>query len=118
MDFFRREYYDHHPPLNVSTARKSFIMVIPPLNVTGYLHLGHSIMCTLEDTLTQWHRMCGDAILWVPGCNHAGIATQVVVEKKIMQEKKLTRRDLGREKFLEEVWKWKYEKGSIFEFIL
>ena len=116
--FFRPEYYDHHPSLNISTARKSFIMVIPPPNVTGYLHLGHAIMCTLEDTLSRWHRMCGDVVLWVPGCDHAGIATQVVVEKKIMREKKLTRHDLGREKFLEEVWKWKHEKGSIFEFIL
>lgn len=86
-------------------------MVIPPPNVTGYLHLGHAIMCTLEDTLSRWHRMCGETVLWVPGCDHAGIATQVVVEKKLMREKKLSRHDLGREKFLEEVWKWKNEKG-------
>ncbi|CAF3630815.1 unnamed protein product [Rotaria sp. Silwood1] len=53
-------------------------MVIPPPNVTGYLHLGHAIICTIEDTLARWHRMCGDTLLWVPDCNHAGIATQVV----------------------------------------
>ena len=87
-------------------------MVIPPPNVTGYLHLGHAIMSTLEDTLTRWHRMCGETVLWVPGCDHAGIATQVVVEKKLMREQKLSRHDLGREKFLEEVWKWKTEKGD------
>jgi valyl-tRNA synthetase len=86
-------------------------MVIPPPNVTGYLHLGHAIMCTLEDTLSRWHRMCGNTVLWVPGTDHAGIATQVVVEKKLMREQKLSRHDLGREKFLEEVWKWKIEKG-------
>ncbi|CAF1320643.1 unnamed protein product [Adineta ricciae] len=110
--FFRPEYYDEHPPSNISTPRKSFTMVIPPPNVTGYLHLGHAIMCTLEDTIARWHRMCGETVLWVPGCDHAGIATQVVVEKKLMRERKITRHDLGREKFLEEVWKWKNEKGD------
>ena len=69
-------------------------------------------MCTLEDTLARWHRMRGETVLWVPGCDHAGIATQVVVEKKLMREQKLSRHDLGRDKFLEEVWKWKHEKGS------
>lgn len=87
-------------------------MVIPPPNVTGYLHLGHAIMCTLEDTLSRWHRMRGETVLWVPGCDHAGIATQVVVEKKLMREQKKSRHDLGREKFLDEVWKWKNEKGD------
>ncbi|CAF3823052.1 unnamed protein product [Rotaria sp. Silwood1] len=110
--FFRPEYYDMHPPLNISLPRQSFIMVIPPPNVTGYLHLGHAIMCTIEDTLARWHRMCGHTVLWVPGCDHAGIATQVVVEKKLMREQNLTRHDLGREKFLDEVWKWKNEKGD------
>ncbi|CAF1162494.1 unnamed protein product [Rotaria sp. Silwood1] len=62
--------------------KKSFTMVIPPPNVTGYLHLGHAIICTIEDTLARWHRMCGDTLLWVPDCNHAGIATQVVVAEK------------------------------------
>ena len=72
-------------------------------------------MCTLEDTLTRWHRMRGETVLWVPGCDHAGIATQVVVEKKLMREQKLSRHDLGREKFLDEVWKWKNEKGSLLQ---
>ncbi|CAF3598968.1 unnamed protein product [Rotaria sp. Silwood1] len=110
--FFRPEYYDQHPPSNASIPRKSFTMVIPPPNVTGYLHLGHAIMCTIEDTLSRWHRMCGDTVLWVPGCDHAGIATQVVVEKKLMREQHLTRHDLGRERFLDEVWKWKNDKGD------
>ncbi|CAM2712453.1 unnamed protein product [Rotaria socialis] len=110
--FFRPEYYDENPPSNASTPRKSFTIVIPPPNVTGYLHLGHAIMCTLEDTLARWHRMCGETVLWVPGCDHAGIATQVIVEKKLMREQKLSRHDLGREKFLDEIWKWKNEKGD------
>lgn len=82
-------------------------MVLPPPNVTGTLHLGHAIMCAIEDCLTRWHRMCGKNTLWVPGTDHAGIATQVVVEKRLMREKGITRHDLGRDKFLEEVWKWK-----------
>ncbi|CAF0867085.1 unnamed protein product [Rotaria sordida] len=108
--FFRPEYYDEHPPVNASTSRKKFLMVIPPPNVTGYLHLGHAIMCTFGDILSRWHRMCGDTVLWVPGCDHAGIATEVVVEKTLINEQKLSRHDLGREKFLEEVWKWKNNK--------
>lgn len=87
-------------------------MIIPPPNVTGSLHLGHAITCTIEDCVTRWHRMCGRTTLWVPGCDHAGIATQVVVEKKLMREEKLSRHHLGREKFIEKVWEWKNEKGS------
>jgi valyl-tRNA synthetase len=92
-------------------------MVIPPPNVTGYLHLDHAIMCTLEDTISRWHRMCGDTVLWVPGCDHADTATQVVVEKESMREQKSSRHDLGREKFLEEVRKWKNNKGFIRKLI-
>ncbi|CAF1290044.1 unnamed protein product, partial [Didymodactylos carnosus] len=111
--YFRPEYYDEHPPpAHDKRTTNKFIMVIPPPNVTGYLHLGHAIMCTIEDTLTRWHRMLGKHVLWVPGCDHAGIATQVVVEKKLMREKKLSRHNLGREKFLDEVWKWKTDKGD------
>ena len=87
-------------------------MVIPPPNVTGSLHLGHALTNAVEDALTRYHRMKGFTTLWVPGCDHAGIATQVVVEKKIWRDEKLTRHDLGREKFIAKIWDWKNEKGS------
>ncbi|MBI3307265.1 MAG: valine--tRNA ligase, partial [Candidatus Omnitrophica bacterium] len=92
-------------------GRKPYVIVIPPPNVTGILHMGHALNNSIQDILTRWHRMKGDDVLWVPGVDHAGIATQNVVEKKLAKEKK-TRHDLGREKFLEEVWKWKEEHGS------
>jgi len=91
---------------------KRFIMVIPPPNVTGSLHLGHTLTCAIEDALTRWHRMCGDVALWVPGTDHAGIATQSVVERLLLTKEKKTRHDLGREKFLERVWAWKEKNGS------
>ena len=86
-----------------------FVMVIPPPNVTGLLHLGHALTNAVEDALTRWHRMHGKIVLWNPGCDHAGIATQVVVEKKLMREQKISRHDLGREKFVEHIWNWKNE---------
>mmetsp|Transcript_8007 Transcript_8007/g.18632 ORF Transcript_8007/g.18632 Transcript_8007/m.18632 type:complete len:1048 (+) Transcript_8007:159-3302(+) len=86
---------------------KRFIMVIPPPNVTGKLHLGHTLTGAIEDALTRWHRMCGNVALWVPGVDHAGIATQSVVERRLLKEEKLTRHDLGREDFLKRVWAWK-----------
>ena len=88
-----------------------YIIVIPPPNVTGILHMGHALNNSIQDILTRWYRMKGDDALWIPGVDHAGIATQNVVEKKLAKEKK-TRHDLGREAFLEEVWKWKEEHGS------
>uniref|UniRef100_A0A8C1RWU6 valine--tRNA ligase n=1 Tax=Cyprinus carpio TaxID=7962 RepID=A0A8C1RWU6_CYPCA len=91
---------------------KLFMMCIPPPNVTGSLHLGHALTNAIQDCLTRWHRMRGETTLWNPGCDHAGIATQVVVEKKLMKERKMTRHDLGRENFIQEVWKWKNEKGD------
>jgi len=90
---------------------KRFIMVIPPPNVTGSLHLGHTLTGAIEDALTRWHRMCGDVALWVPGVDHAGIATQSVVERKLYKDEGLTRHDLGREEFLKRVWAWK-EKNT------
>lgn len=89
-----------------------FMMCIPPPNVTGSLHLGHALTNAIQDCLTRWHRMKGETALWNPGCDHAGIATQVVVEKKLMRERGLSRHDLGRDNFIEEVWKWKNEKGD------
>ncbi len=85
---------------------KSFCIMIPPPNVTGTLHMGHALQTTLQDTLTRWKRMQGFNALWLPGTDHAGIATQLMVEKELAKEG-LTRWDLGREEFLKRVWKWK-----------
>ena len=93
------------------TKGEKFVIVIPPPNVTGSLHLGHALTAAIEDCLTRWHRMRGDATLYVPGTDHAGIATQSVVEK-MLAKSNVTRHDLGREKFVQEVWKWKDQYGS------
>lgn len=104
------------PPQRKSIAepnpKGNFTIVIPPPNVTGSLHLGHALTNAIEDSITRWHRMKGRTTLWVPGCDHAGIATQVVVEKKMWRENKQTRHDVGREKFIEKIWEWKNEKGD------
>ena len=88
-----------------------YCIVIPPPNVTGRLHMGHAFQDTIMDTLIRYHRMKGDNTLWQPGMDHAGIATQMVVERQLSQEGK-TRHDLGREEFTERVWKWKAESGG------
>ncbi len=88
-----------------------YCIVIPPPNVTGSLHMGHAFQDTIMDTLIRYHRMKGDNTLWQPGTDHAGIATQMVVERQLLQEGK-TRHDLGREKFTERVWQWKEESGG------
>ena len=79
---------------------------------SGKLHLGHALTNSVEDCITRFHRMKGKMTLWNPGCDHAGIATQVVVEKKLWKEEKKTRYDLGRENFVERVWGWKKEYGA------
>jgi valyl-tRNA synthetase len=89
-----------------------FCIVIPPPNVTGSLHMGHALNNTLQDILIRFERMRGKNVLWQPGTDHAGIATQMVVERKLAAEGKPGRRDMGREKFLEEVWAWKEESGG------
>jgi len=91
---------------------QQFVMVIPPPNVTGSLHLGHTLMIAIQDTLTRWHRMSGRTALWLPGVDHAGIGTQSVVEKDIWKREKRTRHDLGREEFINRVWAWKDEFGG------
>jgi len=88
-----------------------FSIVIPPPNVTGRLHIGHALNNTLQDILARFERMRGKDVLWQPGTDHAGIATQLIVERQLA-EKQMTRHGLGREKFLEEVWKWKAESGG------
>jgi valyl-tRNA synthetase len=88
-----------------------FVMVIPPPNVTGRLHIGHAYGRTIEDILARWKRMSGRRVLWVPGTDHAGIATQMVVERHLAKEG-IRRQDLGREKFIERVWAWRRESGD------
>lgn len=92
-------------------SKKPFCIVIPPPNVTGILHMGHAFNNTIQDILIRYHRMKGEESLWMPGTDHAGIATQNVVEKAIAKEG-LKRQDLGREKFIERVWQWKEQYGS------
>ena len=92
--------------------KKPFSISMPPPNVTGQLHMGHALDCTLQDILTRFKRMQGYATLWLPGVDHAGIATQIKVEEELRVMEGLTRYDLGREKFLQRVWKWKEEYGS------
>ena len=92
--------------------KKPFSISMPPPNVTGQLHMGHALDCTLQDILTRFKRMQGYATLWLPGVDHVGIATQIKVEEELRVKEGLTRYDLGREKFLQRVWKWKEEYGS------
>jgi valyl-tRNA synthetase len=94
-----------------SSEKKPYSIVIPPPNVTGALHMGHALNNTLQDILCRWKRMQGYNVLWMPGTDHAGIATQNVVERQLAAEKK-DRHDLGREAFIERVWQWKAESGG------
>ena len=91
---------------------KPYSIVIPPPNVTGSLHMGHALNNTLQDILCRFERMRGRDVLWQPGTDHAGIATQMVVERQLMERQQPGRRDMGREKFLERVWEWKAESGG------
>ncbi|OQA53473.1 MAG: Valine--tRNA ligase [candidate division WS2 bacterium ADurb.Bin280] len=96
---------------SANTAKKPFAISMPPPNVTGKLHIGHALFITIQDIMTRYHRMKGEPTLWLPGTDHAGIATQSVVDKAL-QKKGTSRRELGREKFVEEVWKWKQQYGD------
>lgn len=100
--YFKADEHSDKPP---------FCIVIPPPNVTGKLHMGHALFVTIQDLMTRFKRMQGFEALWLPGTDHAGIATQVMVERQLAAEG-LTRAELGREAFLERVWAWKHEKGS------
>src|SRR6266480_6719289 len=99
------------PEINQDPAAPVFSIAIPPPNVTGSLHMGHALQHTMMDVLTRYKRMCGYRTLWLPGMDHAGISTQVMVARELKKEG-LTRHDLGREKFVERVWKWKRESGG------
>ncbi|MEW9615536.1 valine--tRNA ligase [Shinella sp. S4-D37] len=92
---------------------ETFTIVIPPPNVTGSLHMGHALNNTLQDIMVRFERMRGKDVLWQPGMDHAGIATQMVVERKLAAEKQPSRREMGREAFVEKVWEWKAESGGL-----
>ena len=97
---------------NAAPGAETFSIMIPPPNVTGSLHMGHAFNNTLQDILIRWHRMKGHDTLWQPGQDHAGIATQMVVERRLAEEGNESRREMGREKFLEKVWEWKTQSGG------
>ena len=91
---------------------EAYSIVIPPPNVTGSLHMGHALNNTLQDVLCRFERMRGKDVLWQPGTDHAGIATQMVVERQLMERRESSRREMGREAFLKRVWEWKAESGG------
>jgi len=94
------------------STKPPFSIILPPPNVTGFLHLGHALDHTIQDLLIRWKRMSGFNALWLPGTDHAGIATQTVVEKELKKTGGVTRHQLGREKFVEKVWEWKHQYGD------
>jgi valyl-tRNA synthetase len=104
LAFWNERGYFHSRP---DFSREPFTIVIPPPNVTGALHMGHALNNTLQDVLIRWRRMQGYNTLWMPGTDHAGIATQAVVERRIRDEEKKTRHDLGREELVKRIWQWK-----------
>uniref|UniRef100_A0A7N9AW81 Valine--tRNA ligase, mitochondrial n=1 Tax=Mastacembelus armatus TaxID=205130 RepID=A0A7N9AW81_9TELE len=100
------------PDSSKVSESSTFSLCIPPPNVTGSLHLGHALTVAVEDALVRWRRMQGYRVLWVPGCDHAGIATQTVVERRLLNQEGKHRQDFTREEFLQELWKWKNQKGE------
>ncbi len=99
--------------VNAKPDAETFTIVIPPPNVTGSLHMGHALNNTLQDIMVRFERMRGKDVLWQPGMDHAGIATQMVVERQLMERQLPSRRDMGREAFIERVWEWKAESGGL-----
>jgi valyl-tRNA synthetase len=97
----------------IDKSKKPFVISIPPPNVTGELHLGHAMFVAVEDLMIRYHRMKGDPTLWVPGSDHAGIATQLQVEKMLLREEEVTREELGRDEFVKRVWQWKEKYGKV-----
>ena len=90
-----------------------FVLAIPPPNVTGELHIGHPMFVSIEDLMVRYHRMKGYSTLWIPGTDHAGIATQLMVERDLLRNEEVTREELGREEFVKRTWEWKKKYGSI-----
>jgi valyl-tRNA synthetase len=106
--WLERRYFHSEP----NPDKKPYCIVIPPPNVTAELHMGHAYNNTIQDIFIRYRRMAGDETMWMPGTDHAGIATQNVVERRLAKEEKLTRHDLGRDKFVERVWQWREKYGS------
>ncbi|KUF87343.1 hypothetical protein AM588_10001450 [Phytophthora nicotianae] len=98
--------------VDTESLNKVFSMILPPPNVTGALHIGHALTITIQDAIARWHRMRGFDVRWLPGLDHAGIATQSVVERKLHKEQGLSRYDLGREAFVDQVWQWNEQYGG------
>lgn len=94
------------------TKKEAVSMILPPPNITGVLHLGHALTVAIQDTLARWYRMKGHPVIWIPGLDHAGIATQTVVEKHLAKVKDVTKSDLGKEQFISSVWDWKNQKEN------
>jgi len=110
-DYWIREKLFHAPTPPAGHARNMFSLLLPPPNVTGRLHMGHMLNQTEMDIIIRWHRMRGDLTLWLPGTDHAGIATQMMVERQLKSEGK-SRRDMGREQFVQRVWEWRRQYGG------
>lgn len=104
--------FDTPTPSDGAPPPKAFVQLLPPPNVTGRLHMGHMLNQTESDILSRWHRMLGETVVWVPGTDHAGIATQMMVERQLAAEGTTTREQLGREAFTERVWAWKEQYGG------
>jgi len=110
--WWEKSGFFHADAQKVIQGKKAYSMVIPPPNVTGALHLGHALMLAIQDAIMRYKRMSGYETLWTPGCDHAGISTQSVVENQLWKQKKQTRHDYGRDDFVKLVWQWKNEYGG------
>src|SRR5580765_7548734 len=110
LSFWEERGYFHSAP---DPTRTAFTIVIPPPNVNGSLHMGHALNNTLQDIMIRFERMRGKDVLWQPGMDHAGIATQMVVERQLIERQEPSRRDMGRDAFIERVWQWKDESGGM-----
>jgi valyl-tRNA synthetase len=107
-EWLRRGYFH----ADAQAPKAPFAIVIPPPNVTGVLHMGHALGCTIEDIFTRWKRMAAYNAMWLPGTDHAGIATQMVVERQLRETEKKSRHDIGREEFVKRVWSWRQQSGD------
>ena len=112
-DFWVKQGCFTADPARVSAKRPAYSIVIPPPNVTGMLHMGHVLNNTIQDILARKARMDGKEVLWLPGTDHAGIATEGMVSKQIWKEEKKTKREIGRDEFLKRVWTWKEKHGGV-----
>ena len=105
-------YWEKNNLFKPKSNKKKFSIVIPPPNITGSLHMGHALNNSIQDLLIRYHRMNNFETLWQPGTDHAGIATQALVEKKLSLEN-ISKNDIGRQKFIEKIWEWKKQYGDV-----